>query len=159
VQTLMAFLACFDDAVQKPDPVKQLVLELLVSYGGIAGGAAILSEGLKSSFKKMAGLENLWAFIFTFVLGLPAKYLFPNVYGPMHLRAWVFHGIVLLFLAVGAAAMRDRLLKRFTGLFSTMFTKGAADATLPAPAAAPNAPPAALPPQDQGPAGTQGGGN
>jgi hypothetical protein len=122
---LAAVVGLTDEAT---DPIRQLVVELLVSYGGIAGGAALLSEGLKPIFKRMVGQENYWTFLFTFVLGLPAKYLFPNSYGPTHVRAWVFHVMVLLFVGVGAAAMRERLLQKLTGFFSALATKGSAEA-------------------------------
>jgi hypothetical protein len=112
---------------QTTDPIRQLVLELLVSYGGIAGGAAMLSEGLKRIFSKMTGQENYWTFLLTFVLGAPAKYLFPNSYGPTHTRAWVFHLIVLLFVGVGAAAMRERLLERASGLLAGLVKKDDAE--------------------------------
>jgi hypothetical protein len=149
----MAILACLDDVPAKQlDPIKQLVVELLVSYGGIAGGAAILSEGFSKIFPKVCGKENRWTFVLTFVLGFPAKYLFPAVYGQDHLRSWVFHGIVLLFVGVSAAVMRERLVQKFSGFFSSFFIK---DAGVP-PAA--NPPTAVLPPQDPGPTGSQGGG-
>ena len=127
--TMMSMLATvFGLTDETTDPIRQLVVELLVSYGGIAGGAAILSEGLKRIFKRMVGQENYWTFLLTFVLGVPAKYLFPNAYGPMHTRAWVFHVIVLLFIGVGAAAMRERLLQKMTGFFSDLLTKKSAEA-------------------------------
>lgn len=151
---LMAFLSCLEDAAVKTDPVKQLVLELLVSYGGIAAGAAILAEGLKGIFPKIVGQENRWTFLLAFILGVPAKYLFPNAYGPMHLRAWIFHVIVLLFVAVSAAAMRLHLIQKFSGFFSTVIGKGSGG-----PAAPPSTnPPTDVPPQDQGSSGDQGGG-
>ena len=126
--TLMSMLAALVGlSDETTDPIRQLVVELLVSYGGIASGAAVLSEGLKNIFKRMVGHENYWTFMFAFVLGLPAKYLFPNAYGPMHARAWVFHIMVLLFVGVGAAAMRERLLARLTGFFSDLLTKKSAD--------------------------------
>lgn len=145
----MALLEVLD---AKTDPAKQIVVELLVSYGGIAAGAAILSEGFKGIFRKVIGHEAAWTFIMTFVLGVPAKYVFPDAYGPMHLRAWIFHLIVLLFVAVSAAVMRERLIQKFSGFFASFFTK---DAGTSPPT---NPPTAVLPPQDPGPTGTQGGG-
>jgi len=119
--TVLAALTA-EDAV-KVDPVRQLVVELLVSYGGIAGGAALLSEGLKGIFKGMVGKENRWTFLLTFLLGMPAKYVFPTAYGPTHLRAWVFHAIVLLFVGVGATGVRDSLVRKLSGFFGGMFAK------------------------------------
>ena len=147
--TMMSMLAAvFGLTDETTDPIRQLVVELLVSYGGIAGGAAILSEGLKSIFKRMVGHENYVTFLLTFVLGLPAKYLFPNSYGPMHMRAWVFHLMVLLFVGVAAAAMRERLLQKMTGFFATLVTKGSTEAKTATKVLKPDDTPA--PPPDAG---------
>jgi hypothetical protein len=150
VQILVALMALVQDpatAAKQLDPIKQLVLELLVSYGGIAAGAAILSEGFSKIFPKVVGKENRWTFILTFVLGLPAKYLFPTVYGHDGTRSWVFHSVVLLFVAVSAAVMRERLVQKFAGFFGGIFSKGSGGAPLDEGGKPTTK---ILPPQDQG---------
>ena len=64
------------------DPVKELVLRFLLSYGGIAGGVSFLVEGLKALFKSQVdGREPVLVIVFAFVLGSAAKELMPGVYG------------------------------------------------------------------------------
>ncbi len=93
------------------DPVKELVLKFLLSYGGIAGGVSFLVEGLKAMFKGwVTGREPLLVIVLAFILGSAAKALLPDVYGPKTLSAWGLHELILVFVAVGAAAFHDKFL-------------------------------------------------
>jgi hypothetical protein len=93
------------------DPVKELVLKFLLSYGGIAGGVSFLVEGLKAMFKGwVGGREPILVIFLAFVLGSAAKALLPDVYGPKTLSAWGLHELILVFVAVGAAAFHDKFL-------------------------------------------------
>jgi hypothetical protein len=93
------------------DPVKELVLKFLLSYGGIAGGVSFLVEGLKTVWKDwVSGRENLLVILLSFVLGSAAKALLPDVYGPSTVSAWGLHELILVFVAVGAAAFHDGFL-------------------------------------------------
>ena len=93
------------------DPVKELVLKFLLSYGGIAGGVSFLVEGLKTMFKDwVSGREPMLVILLAFFLGSMAKALLPGVYGPSTLNAWGLHELILVFVAVGAAAFHDKFL-------------------------------------------------
>lgn len=93
------------------DPVKELVLKFLLSYGGIAGGVSFLVEGLKAIWKNwVSGRENVLVILLAFLLGSAAKALMPGVYGPSTLNAWGLHELILVFVAVGAAAFHDGFL-------------------------------------------------
>jgi len=101
-------LAMFDD--KAGDPVKELVLRFLLSYGGIAGGVSFLVEGLKAMFKdRISGREPVLVILLAFALGSAAKALLP-VYGPNTLNSWGLHELILIFVAVGAAAFHDGFL-------------------------------------------------
>ena len=100
------------------DPVKELILRFLLSYGGIAGGVSFLVEGLKAIFKDwVTGRENILVIALSFVLGSAAKALLPGTYGPSTLNAWGLHELILVFVAVGAAAFHDGFLSVLTGFF------------------------------------------
>jgi hypothetical protein len=93
------------------DPVKELVLKFLLSYGGIAGGVSFLIEGLKAMFKDwVSGRENILVIVLSFVLGAAAKALMPGIYGANSVNAWGLHLLILVFVAVGAAAFHDGFL-------------------------------------------------
>lgn len=93
------------------DPVKELILRSLLSYGGIAGGVSFLVEGLKAMFKvTVTGREPLLVIILSFALGSAAKAFMPGTYGPNTLNAWGLHELILTFVAVGAAAFHDKFL-------------------------------------------------
>lgn len=93
------------------DPVKEVVLRFLLSYGGIAGGVAFLVEGLKAMFKPfVAGREPIITILLSFGLGAAAKGLMPAVYGPATLNAWGLHLLILTFVAVGAATFHDKFI-------------------------------------------------
>jgi hypothetical protein len=97
------------------DPVKELVLRFLLSYGGIAGGVSFLTEGLKMMFKSFfEGRENIFVILFSFILGGAAKGLMPGVYGPNTMNSWGLHVLILVFVAVGAAAFHDKFLSVLT---------------------------------------------
>jgi hypothetical protein len=96
------------------DPVKELILRFLLSYGGIAGGVSFLVEGLKTMFKeKISGREPVIVILLAFVLGSAAKAL-TTVYGPNTLDSWGLHELILVFVAVGAAAFHDKFLSVLT---------------------------------------------
>lgn len=114
--TILALLGLAD---AQSDPVKELVMKFLLSYGGIAGGVSFLVEGLKGMFKNfVSGRENVLVIVFTFVLGSAAKLLMPGVYGASTAAAWGLHELILIFVAVGAAAFHDKFLSVLTGFFS-----------------------------------------
>lgn len=117
------------------DPVKELVLKFLLSYGGIAAGVSFLVEGLKGMFKTwMDGRENLMVIALSFGLGAAAKGLLPDVYGPKTVGAWGLHLLILTFVAVGAAAFHDKFLSVLTSILpkrSPGAGSGGADAQPP----------------------------
>lgn len=93
------------------DPVKELILRFLLSYGGIAGGVSFLVEALKRMFASfVTGRENLLVIILSFVVGSASKALMPGTYGPNTLDSWGLHELILIFVAVGAAAFHDGFL-------------------------------------------------
>lgn len=101
---------------QASDPVKELVLRFLLSYGGIVGGVSFLLEGLKLIFKTfVTGREPILVIVLSFFLGTSAKLLFPDVYGPATKTAWGLHLMILVFVAVGAAAFHDKFLSVLAG--------------------------------------------
>lgn len=103
---------------QASDPVKELVLRFLLSYGGIAGGVSFLLEGLKLIFKGfVGGREPVLVIALSFFLGASAKLLFVDVYGPNTRMAWGLHLLILCFVAVGAAAFHDKFLSVLLGVF------------------------------------------
>lgn len=100
---------------EKTDPVKELVLKFLLSYGGIAGGVSFLVEGLKMMFKDWtSGREPLLVIVLSFGLGAAAKGLVSGVYGPNTVNSWGLHLLILTFVAVGAAAFHDKFLSVLT---------------------------------------------
>lgn len=110
---ILALAAALVD--EKSDPVKELVLRFLLSYGGIAGGVSFLVEGLKVLFKdRVAEREPILVIVLAFVLGTAAKALLPGVYGPSTVNAWGLHELILVFVAVGAAAFHDKFLSVLT---------------------------------------------
>lgn len=101
------------------DPVKELVLRFLLSYGGIAGGVSFLVEGLKVLFKnRVSEREPILVIVLAFVLGSAAKALLPGVYGPNTANAWGLHELILVFVSVGAAAFHDKFLSVLTSFIS-----------------------------------------
>lgn len=117
----MAFLSMILAAVAedvKGDPVKDIVLKFLLSYGGLAAGVSFLVQGLKTAFKKLRGYENSLVLLLMFALGALAKYLMPNVYGGSAAKDWVMHMLVLVFVAVGSAAFHDKFLNVMIGFVS-----------------------------------------
>lgn len=109
LSAMLAMAAALVD--EKSDPVKELVLRFLLSYGGIVGGVSFLVEGFKALFKdRVSGKEPVLVIVLAFVLGSAAKGLMPDVYGPNTLRAWGLHELILVFVAVGAAAFHDKFL-------------------------------------------------
>jgi CDP-diglyceride synthetase len=112
---VVAMMAALAD--EKTDPIKELVLKFLLSYGGIAGGVSFLVEGLKTMFKKFVdGREPLLVILLTFAMGSAAKFLSPDVFGPKTTTGWGLHLLILVFVAVGAAAFHDKFLSVLTGL-------------------------------------------
>jgi hypothetical protein len=97
------------------DPVKELVLRFLLSYGGIAAGVSFLVEGLKAMFKSfIGGREPLLVILLSLALGSAAKAFMPGTYGPSNLSSWGLHELILVFVAVGAAAFHDKFLSVLT---------------------------------------------
>lgn len=97
------------------DPVKELVLKFLLSYGGLVGGVSFLLEGLKMLFKNfVSGREPILVIVLSFFLGASAKLLMVDVYGPNTRTAWGLHLLILVFVAVGAAAFHDKFLAVLT---------------------------------------------
>ena len=93
------------------DPIKEIVLRFLLSYGGIAAGVSFLVEGLKAMFLKfVSGRENVLVILFSLALGSAAKALMPGTYGPNTVNSWGLHELILFFVAIGAAAFHDKLL-------------------------------------------------
>jgi hypothetical protein len=136
--TILALLGLAD--VQS-DPVKELVMKFLLSYGGIAGGVSFLVEGLKGMFKNfVSGRENVLVIVFTFVLGSAAKLLMPGIYGANTASAWGLHELILIFVAVGAAAFHDKFLSVLTGFFQKPGDPPAPPPPPAVPAAAPQPP-------------------
>ncbi len=106
------------------DPVKELILRFLLSYGGIAGGVSFLVEGLKRMFSSFVdGRENLLVIILSFVVGSASKALMPGTYGPNTLNSWGLHEMILVFVAVGAAAFHDG----FLSVLASAFPKKSSD--------------------------------
>ncbi|MDD5305485.1 MAG: hypothetical protein PHS14_20485 [Elusimicrobia bacterium] len=106
---VMAALAAAQDAAA--DPVKEVVLKFLLSYGGIAGGVSFLVEGLKLMFKNwVSGREPLLVIVLAYTLGALAKWIMADTYGPATSKAWALHMLILTFVAVGAAAFHDKFL-------------------------------------------------
>jgi len=104
-------------ADEKSDPVKELVLKFLLSYGGIAAGVSFLVEGLKAMFKGFVdGREPILVIILSFGLGAAAKVLSPEVFGPRTGTGWGLHMLILTFVAVGAAAFHDKFLSVLTSI-------------------------------------------
>lgn len=113
-------------ADEKTDPVKELVLKFLLSYGGIAGGVSFLTEGLKALFKKFVdGREPILVIVLTFVMGSVAKFLSPDVFGPNTVNAWGLHELILVFVAVGAATFHDKFLSVLTSFMPKKDSGGA----------------------------------
>lgn len=113
LSVILAATAALAD--EKSDPVKELVLRFLLSYGGIAGGVSFLVEGLKAMFpSKVSGREPVLVIVLAFVLGSAAKCLLQDVYGPNTANAWGLHELILVFVAVGAAAFHDKFLSVLT---------------------------------------------
>jgi hypothetical protein len=105
-------------ADEKTDPVKELVLRFLLSYGGIAAGVSFLVEGLKAMFKGVVdGREPLLVIVLSYGLGAAAKALSPDVFGAKTATGWGLHLLILTFVAVGAAAFHDKFLSVLTSLF------------------------------------------
>lgn len=104
-------------ADEKSDPVKELVLKFLLSYGGIAAGVSFLVEGLKAMFKGLVdGREPILVIVLSFALGAVAKLLSPDVFGSKTSTGWGLHLMILTFVAVGAAAFHDKFLSVLTSL-------------------------------------------
>lgn len=103
-------------ADEKTDPIKDLVLKFLLSYGGIATGVSFLVEGMKALFKgKVDGREPAIVIVLSFVMGSAAKLLSPDVFGPNTASAWGLHELILVFVAIGAATFHDKFLSVLTG--------------------------------------------
>lgn len=119
----MAAILVGDDPA---DPVKEIVLRFLLSYGGIATGVSFLVEGLKGLFKsKVDGKEPIIVIALSFIIGLAAKGLVPDVYGPNTPKAWALHGLILIFVAIGAAAFHDKFLSVLTSFLPKKSSDGA----------------------------------
>lgn len=125
LSAMVAMAAALVD--EKSDPVKELVLRFLLSYGGIAGGVSFLVEGLKAMFKgKVDGKEPVLVIVLAFVLGSAAKALVP-AYGPNTLTSWGLHELILVFVAVGAAAFHDKFLSVMTSFIPKKTPPGGGD--------------------------------
>lgn len=112
LSSLLAAVAVLVDA--QSDPIKELVLRFLLSYGGLAGGVSFLVEGFKMMAKdRISGKEPILVIVLTFVLGSAAKALVP-AYGPNTMNSWGLHELILVFVAVGAAAFHDKFLSVLT---------------------------------------------
>lgn len=93
----------------KVDAIKDIVLTLLASYGGVAMAVSLLVEFLKMLFKEWAKPKAaVLSIIMTFFLGAAAKCLMPDVYGPHNFKAWTLHTVVLVFVALFAALFHDK---------------------------------------------------
>lgn len=100
-----------ESALLQPDPIRDAVIKLLASYGGIALGVVLLVAGVKALWKaKVEGKEPVIALVFTYLLGVTAKFTFPAVYGENNVQSWLLHVIILLFMAVGAKGIHDGVL-------------------------------------------------
>jgi DMSO reductase anchor subunit len=90
------------------DPAKEAVLKFLGSYLGLSAGVAFLISGLKALWKGwVEHKEPILAIILTFVLGIVAKLVMPDIYGPHTIQSWSLHVVILLFVAIGAGAFHD----------------------------------------------------
>ena len=129
VNTLMASLALAAD-----DPVKDTVLGLLATYGGLAALVTFLVSGVKALWKGWAeSKEGYLTVVLSYGLGIAAK-LATDFYGPGSVKSWALHLLLLAFVAVGAATLHDKFLNVLQG-----------KATSPPPTDAPPAPPPAPP--------------
>lgn len=99
------------------DPVREMVVKFLLTYLGITAGVSFLVEGLKQIFKRLQGKEPILVILLSFVIGTAAKALIPNHYGPNTLKAWGFHELILVFVAIGSAAFHDKFLSVLQGMF------------------------------------------
>ena len=102
-------------ALAAGDPMRDIVVQMLASYGGLSVAVALLVGGIKRLWpvwidKKEAAI----AVLATFVLGTLAKVALPVVYGLHTLESWGLHCICLLFVAVGAKGLHDGVVNPFT---------------------------------------------
>jgi hypothetical protein len=104
------------------DAIKNLVLEFLASYLGIALGVVTIVEFLKFSAKAWAKPRGpVLSIVAAFALGPAAKVIFPELYGPNDFKAWTLHLIILMFVGILAATFHDRLLNLVKGKVSGVF--------------------------------------
>lgn len=95
--------------LEEKDTIKELVVTMLASYLGIALGVTLLVELIKMLTKDWAKEKApALTILLTFVLGVSAKVLVPDVYGPNTFKAWTLHGVILIFVAVIAAVFHDK---------------------------------------------------
>lgn len=103
----------------KDDPVRAIVLQFLASYGGLVAGVTFLVSGFKWAAKKLIeGREPIVAIVLTFVVGSLAKLVMPGVYGANTASDWGLHELILLFCAVGAQQLHDKIVNPLLGKFS-----------------------------------------
>ena len=111
--------------VEEKDAVKDLVLQFLASYGGIALGVAFLVGGVKWMAKDWAKAKAPGlAILFTFALGSAAKVLMPETYGSSTFKTWTLHIVVLVFVAILAAGFHDKFLNIVKGKLGTIIPGG-----------------------------------
>lgn len=97
------------------DAVKDTVLGLLATYGGLAVLVTFLVSGVKALWKAWAeNKEGFLTIILSYGLGVAAK-LATEFYGPNTVKAWALHLLLLAFVAVGSAAFHDSFLNVLQG--------------------------------------------
>jgi len=109
----------------KTDAIKELVVTLLASYGGIALGVSLLIELLKMLAKDWTKPKApVLTILLAFLLGAAAKCLMPEIYGPHNFKAWTLHIIILVFVSVIAAIFHDRFWNVIKGKLGAIIPGG-----------------------------------
>jgi len=110
----------------KADAIKEMVVTLLASYGGIALAVSLLVEFLKMLFKDWAKPKApVLSILMTFFLGAASKVLMPEVYGLHNFKAWTLHVVILVFVAVFAALFHDKFWNVVKGKLGAIIPGGA----------------------------------
>lgn len=84
-------------------PIKDLDL---ATYGGLVLAVALIIETVKRLWKKWAkGKEAILAVAFSYIIGVAAKLSISGAYASV---SWIYHVVLLLFVAVGAMIAHDK---------------------------------------------------